>query len=216
MLNVQHNRRGPGYSIDWVDRLYRAVNRNLDIPFKFTCLSNIDTPYHTIGLISDSDMYWNKIELFRKDIFQGPVLYLDLDVVICKNITNDILNLPNDRLLMTREPYRDIINSSVMFWEGDYSYLFEQYVANKDSIVEEYSHPTTGKYTDQAYSYTDQAYIRDNTSYDILENYTSDNFIEWRHHKIDTPIIDPSILVFTGTQKPNNNVNLELVKNNWI
>ena len=209
VLNIQHNRRGPQYSIDWVDRLYRAVSRNLDIPFKFTCLSNVDTPYTTIKLISDSDMYWNKIELFRKDIFQGPVFYLDLDVVICKNITNDILNLPKDKMLMTREPYRDLINSSLMFWDGDYSYLFEQYIANKHSIVEEYNDPATGKYTDQAY-------IRDNTSYDILENYTRDNFIEWKHHRVDTPIVDPSILVFMGAHKPNNHTDLELVRNNWI
>jgi hypothetical protein len=209
VLNVQHNRRGPQYSIDWVDRLYRAVARNLDIPFEFTCLSNVDTPYTTVKLISNSDIYWNKIELFRKDIFQGPVFYLDLDVVICKNITNDIINLPKDRLLMTREPYRDIINSSVMFWDGDYSHLFEQYVANKDSIVEEYSHSINN-------TYGDQAYIRDNVPYDTLENYTKDNFIAWRHHKIETDIKDPSILIFTSNQKPSNNLDLDLVKLNWI
>ena len=209
MLNVQHNRRGPQYSIKWVDRLYRAIARNLDIPFRFTCLSNVNTPYTTIKLVSNSDMYWNKIELFRKDIFQGPVLYLDLDVVICKNITNDIINLPKDRLLMTREPYMNIVNSSVMFWNGDYSYLFKQYVANKDSIVEEYSCPTNN-------TYGDQSYIKDNVPYDILENYTNDNFIKWRHHKIDTEIKDPSILIFTSHQKPSNNMHLDIVRKNWI
>jgi len=209
VFNSQKNKRGIDYSVDWVDKLYRGVARNLDIPFKFTCLSNVDTPYDTIKLMSNSDNYWNKIELFKKDLFNGPVLYFDLDVVICKNITKDIINLPQDKLLMVQEPYRNIVNSSIMFWNGDYSYLFDQYITNKNSIVEEYSHPETGKYTDQAY-------IREHAEHDVIENYVSNNFIQWKHHRVETKITNPSLLIFTGTQKPYNNVDLQLVKDHWI
>lgn len=213
VFNKQKNNRSIDYSIDWVDKLYRGISRNLDIPFKFTCLSNVDTPYNTIKLISNSDNYWNKIELFRKNLFDGPVLYFDLDVVICKNITDAVNNLPQNKMLMVQEPYKisniNIINSSVMFWSGDYSYLFDRYNKEKDSIVMEYSNPSTLKFGDQAY-------IRENVDYDLIENYTTDNFIQWYHHKLKTPITNPSILIFTSRQKPSNNTDLDLVKDHWV
>jgi len=210
VLNVQHNRRGPQYSIKWVDRLYRAIARNLDIPFRFTCLSNVNTPYTTIKLVSNSDMYWNKIELFRKDIFQGPVLYLDLDVIICKNITNDIKKLPIDKFLMVEEPYKKIHNSSIMSWNGDYSYLYEDYIQNQHSIVKEYADIS------RQGNLGDQGYINENVKHDLIHNYTNDNFVGWQHHKINSIISNPSVLIFTGTQKPSNNTDLDIVKENWI
>ena len=129
--------KGPKYTEEWVDRLYRGLYRNLDIPFEFVCLSDAVTKHKTIPLISKSDNYWNKIELFRPNLFQGPVLYLDLDVVICKNITKEISQLPQDKFLMVKEPYRDIHNSSIMFWNGDYSYIYDQYINDKQKIINE-------------------------------------------------------------------------------
>ena len=128
VFNQQLNPGKTHYDVEWVNRLYRGVARNLDIPFKFTCLSNVDTPYNTVKLVSGSDHYWNKIELFRKGIFDGPVIYFDLDVIICKNITNDIKKLPIDKFLMVEEPYKKIHNSSIMAWNGDYSYLYENFL----------------------------------------------------------------------------------------
>jgi len=208
VFNSQTNPRGADYDISWVDKLHRAVTRNLDIDFQFVCLSNIPTPYNTIPLISGSDIYWNKIELFRKNLFLGPVLYLDLDVIICKNITNGIKSLPSNRLLMIQEPYRDIINSSVMYWQGDYSFLFNNYIENRDFVVNDYATP--------GLRFSDQAYIAEHADVGLIEDHVPSNFIEWRHHKIETPIIDPSILVFTSRQKPTNNLHLDLVQQHWI
>ena len=210
VLNVQENPRGPTYSVEWVDKLYRGINRNLDIPFNFVCLSNIDTPYTTIPLISNSDIFWTKIELFRKDLLEGPTLYLDLDTVICQNITEDILKLPRDQFLMTQEPISNIINSSIMYWNGDYSYLFDEYSANKSAIVQQYWNPgPTG--------FGDQAYISARVFPKIINNYVKTNFIEWKHNEIPTnPIIDPSLLIFTSRQKPSNNLELSYVKEHWV
>jgi hypothetical protein len=208
VFNAQANSRKGGYDISWVDKLYRAVTRNLNIDFQFVCLSNVSTSYDTIPLISESDIYWNKIELFRKDLFLGPVLYLDLDVIIYKNITHGIKSLPSSRLLMIREPYRDIINSSVMYWQGDYSFLFDNYIKNKDFIVNDYSAP--------GLRFGDQAYIVEHADVGLIQDHVPSNFIEWRHHKVETPIIDPSILVFTSSQKPNNNLHLDLVQQHWV
>jgi hypothetical protein len=207
VYNSQISTKGPQYNEDWVDKLYRAVNRNIDIPFKFVCLSNVTTKYDTVPLSLNLNGYWNKVELFRKDLFSGPVLYLDLDVVICKNITVPLQELPLDKFLMLQEPYRDIINSSVMYWSGDYSHLYNDFNTHIPNKYDDINRPG---------SLGDQAYIAENVEYDIIENYTMQGFIGWRHHKVETSAVEPSLLIFTSTEKPSNNTKLELVKQNWI
>lgn len=211
VFNSQTNNKGINYSVEWVDKLYQGICRNLTIPFKFTCLSNIDTAYNTVKLISNSDNYWNKIELFRKNLFNGPVLYFDLDVVICNNITNSLLTLPQDKFLMVKEPVTNIINSSVMFWNGDYSYLFDNYIANRESVVQKY-------WTAGPKGYGDQVYIADQTTPGLIDNYVDNNFFAWKHcitgeHNIDN---NPSVLIFHSKQKPSNNLEMNLVQQHWI
>jgi hypothetical protein len=204
------NNHGIHYSKPWVDRLYKGVKQNLDIPFEFTCLTNEVVNCKSIPLITDSNGYWNKIELFRKNLFQGPVLYLDLDVVICKNITDDISNLPKNKFLMVKEPYKDIHNSSMMFWDQDYSYLFDEYLRNQSEIVNEYQFNLA-----RNGCLGDQAYIGENVNHELIDDYVCPGFINWRHHKISTNIANPSILIFTGSQKPSNNLELDLVNQHW-
>ena len=199
------NPRGADYTIEWVDKLFNGLQRNINTEFKFVCLSDVATQYYTIPLVSNSVGFWNKIELFRPNMFDGPVLYFDLDVVICKNITNVITSLPNNKFLMIKEPYRDITNSSIMYWDGDYSYLYDRYNAHKDAIIKEYA---VG-----GLRFGDQAYISESVNYEFLESYAPENFVGWRHHKVNTELVDPGVLVFTSTQKPSNN--LDLVKQYW-
>jgi hypothetical protein len=203
VLNVQQNQRGPTYDVSWVEKLYRGIKRNLDLKFDFVCLSNIQTPFNTIKLDIGYDIFWNKIQLFDK--LNEPVLYFDLDVVICKNITEMVVNLPKNKFLMVKEPYMNIINSSIMFWDNNVKYLYEQF---SPSITTNYSNSGT--------KFGDQSYIVDHVKeYDLFENYLPPNFIQWQHHKIDTPIEDPGIIIFTGSQKPHIST-LEIVRNNWI
>lgn len=210
MINIacvfkeQDNPRGENYSVDWVDKLYRGVKRNLSTPFNFVCLSNVDTHYDTVPLISNSDIYWNKVELFRKGLFSGPTLYLDLDVVVCGSI--DAVNKLPDKFLMIQEPYRKITNSSVMYFNGNYSHLYINYISNRESIIEEYKNA--------GLRYGDQAYISENVEYDHLENYA--NLVGWKHHKVDTYRTGSSILVFTSREKPYNNLELDEVRDNWV
>lgn len=211
VFNKQANDRGVEYSVEWVDKLYQGICRNLDIPFKFTCLSNVNTKYNTVKLISNSNNYWNKIELFRKNLFDGPVLYFDLDVVICNNITDSLAQLPLDKFLMVREPFNNIINSSAMFWNGDYSYLFDNYITNQESIVEKY-------WTAGPRGYGDQVYIADQTNPGLIDDYVDDNFFAWKHritgnHRVDN---DPAVLIFHSKEKPNNNLDMDLVKQHWV
>lgn len=211
VMKSQDPNHGIRYTSDWVDRLYRGITRNLDLEFDFVCVTDQILPYDTVPLTLASDGYWNKIELFRKGVFNGPTLYLDLDVVICRDITGYISRLPNDRFLLCREPYRDIHNSSVMFWNGDYSYLYDRYRDHQAEIVQEYQYNLS-----RPGWLGDQAYIGENVMHDLIENFAGTDFLGWRHHKIQTEISDPAVLIFTGKQKPTNNIHMTLVQENWI
>ena len=207
------NYKRPVYSKEWVDKLYRGVRRNLDIPFRFVCLSNdfASCDYEVAPLTTNSWGWWNKLDMFRANLFTGPCLYIDIDNVICKNITDAIANLPSNKMLMPIEPYNNILNSSVIFWNGNYSHLYHNYVLNQSRIVEQYRLPTP-----QQPAIGDQGFIRDNTNVEAFNNYVDQNFFGWKHHIVGEHINDPAILIFTSTEKPTNNQHLELVKNNWI
>ena len=38
------------YTEEYIDKLYNGIKRNYRYPFKFTCLSNVETKYDTIKL----------------------------------------------------------------------------------------------------------------------------------------------------------------------
>lgn len=211
------NYKRPVYSKMWVDRLYKAVCRNFTAPFDFYCFTNDldpdDTDYKIIRLKHNAWGWWNKFEMFKQNFFDGPCLYLDIDNIICKDISQDILNINTDKLLLPREPYKNILNCSTMYWKGDFSFLYNAYINEKDYIIKKYqyateSQPATG----------DQGFLADKYSHCIsaLDDFVPDGFIGWKHHKVKTKIMDPSLLIFTSSEKPSNNMNLDIVKKNWI
>ena len=127
-------KKSPGfYDKEWVNKLHRAIQRNYDKPFKFFCLSNVQTDVETIPLITNWKGWWSKIELFRPNLFQGPVTYIDLDIVICNNITSLIDKLDSTKFWMVEEP-GNIVNSSIMHWQGDYSHLYKKLSTDQEAI----------------------------------------------------------------------------------
>jgi hypothetical protein len=162
VCSVHHNQKRPTYSKMWVDRLYAGIKRNLDIPFEFVCFSNDiqSDEYRIEPLTTNSWGWWNKLEQFKRGLFTGPVLSLDLDIVICKNLTDGLNSLPRNKLLMVKEPHQFrpgeyIENSSVVFWDGDYSFLFDNFpMIAEDTTFTRPRHPfdchftnTCGKFT---------------------------------------------------------------------
>jgi hypothetical protein len=73
------NRR---YSPIWVQRLKAMVARNLSLPHRFVCLSNVEVPgVEVVPLRQRWPGWWAKLELFGHDL-GSRVLYLDLDVLV--------------------------------------------------------------------------------------------------------------------------------------
>lgn len=114
-----HNYLGRG--AEYVEKMRNMVARNLTIPHRFVEVTEHDIPQGRSG-------WFNKLHLL--EMFDGEVLYLDLDIVITGNIdaiveagrsdpsriwARDDWSYPVTRPQLGREA---TINSSVMYWCG--------------------------------------------------------------------------------------------------
>ena len=97
-------RSGGIYTEEWVDRLRRDVAANLAIPHRFVCLTDMAPDCETLPLRDPWTGWWSKLELFRPGNFNGPVLYLDLDVIVVGDLT-EIVSHPHE-FTMCEDYYR--------------------------------------------------------------------------------------------------------------
>lgn len=122
---------GDAYSWDYVDRLYSMLCRNLSRPVRLHVYTEKDRvvplPYikHELedwGLVGPKRAWWYKIQLFNPNLYSGPLLYFDLDVVIVRNI-DWIWNLSLHQFWTVRDfkylwrPHHFSINSSIMWFD---------------------------------------------------------------------------------------------------
>ena len=142
MITVACVKWGRKYDSTWVLKLRSMVARNLSVPHKFVCFTEIPVEgVECRPLPSDLPTWWSKVGLFRPGLFDGDVLYLDLDVVICEPIDGMVALLEQDRTgLWIRDDFSYSLriprggigpdaqrtlggvgccNSSVMMWHGD-------------------------------------------------------------------------------------------------
>ena len=87
---------GDKYKVDYVKNLYNMVQRNTKVPHNFICFTDSTSIQRQLKTFSiefrqfkrfDFDGWFNKLQLFSPDSnLEGNTLYMDLDVVIMKNI----------------------------------------------------------------------------------------------------------------------------------
>lgn len=126
---------------DYVGPLARAVARNLAAPYRFVCLTDrtdlaIDG-VETIPLRHGWHGFWSKIELYRPGLFAGPVLALDLDMVVCGDL-DDIAAL-DAPLVCTWDMMHGWINSSCTRWQVDLSCVYEAMLADPAGMMAKYN-----------------------------------------------------------------------------
>lgn len=121
---------GGGFSDEYVTRLRDTVAKHCKAPHEFVCLTTKPkiADIQCLPLHGARIGYWNKLALFKRGLFPGPVVYLDLDTMIVSDVT-DIFTHPHEFTTAANlRPARcqeDILNSAFMAWDGreDLSYL---------------------------------------------------------------------------------------------
>lgn len=122
-------RPGGGYTDEYVYNLQRAVARYVQVPHRFVCLTDQRLKCETIPLVTRWPGWWTKLELFRPRLFDGPVVYLDLDTVLVSDITDIVTEAYDFACATNWKGGGAHISSAVMAWNGllDLSHIFTSF-----------------------------------------------------------------------------------------
>jgi len=136
-------RSGGVYAPEWVWALKRGLHRHLplEIQWEFRVLSDLDC-FGPWGNKLDHRWpgWWAKMELFRPGLFNGPVLYLDLDTLIVGDLT-EIASYSGDPLALLSDFYRPYNGQSgMMMWTpGPQSaWIWDNWVRQPDYWMRNY------------------------------------------------------------------------------
>lgn len=133
-------RSGGPYDVGYVRALYRGVRRHLvDVSYAFVCLTDRPELVRHSGINAAAlehgwPRWWSKMELFA---IPGPVLYLDLDTVVCGkiNLLAHAINYLEWSDWIMLSPFRSGRAgwaSGVMGWRGDARWMYEAFAADPD------------------------------------------------------------------------------------
>lgn len=164
MISVICVKWGDKFEPRFVNRLYTMVQRNLTHDFRFYCYtddsSDIRDEVEIVEIPEDHmlEVWWNKLALFQKGMFEGPCLFFDLDVVIQNNIDHLIAYLDESHLTKIKCYWKDeskinpnidetdhknsydmTNNSSVMLWKADsLTDIWNHFIENPEYYMMKY------------------------------------------------------------------------------
>ncbi len=198
-----------GYNAEWVKKLQRGVAQNLTIPHRFVCLSDCDVPCERIPLDDVGPGFWAKLQLFRPKQFNTPVLYIDLDAIICQNIDAIVEKLYGQSFVMWQEPGKLVHSSALMWWQGNHSYLWNLYQSQPELHWRQLH--------TEKHSYGDQGFIADHTQHTLFQDHMPKS---WFHlasrHDSDFDFSSVKILQFIKTHtKPSTMLDHPMVQQHW-
>lgn len=145
MINVICSRWGNKYPIEYVNRLYNMVKRNLPTEFKFYCQTDdtkgmdtnieqlpflTDLPYSTPVDMKNSSDYLNglprlwdrpKLNYYKPNGWglTGTKIALDLDIIIHNDMT-PLLDLYNNKPIIGRSWWHDMDKEKLPDWKRRY------------------------------------------------------------------------------------------------
>lgn len=132
---------GSKYDSDYVNKLYSMVRRNVTKAFNFYCFTdddaNISKDIICVNLKAGLNGWWNKLLLFNHDFhgIKGPIIYLDLDLVITGNI-DFLINCDGDFLIIKNWSKNLMYNSSVMRFDAErFSYVWTKFFSDRNNII---------------------------------------------------------------------------------
>ena len=130
---------GDKYSAEYVNKLYNMVDRNITIDYEFVCFTE-----NTTGLNKNITTYplpklraagwWYKPMFVGADLpIKGTLLFLDLDVIVFKNIDKLFAHNPNRFCII-----RDFNRSQRKDWNRMNSSVFRINIGQYDNIWQQF------------------------------------------------------------------------------
>lgn len=190
---------GDLYGIDYVQKLYNSVKRNLSIPHQFYCITEHDHVPEGVQKIqtpNTSKGWWQKVNLFQPGLFpkEARILYLDLDVVITDSIDHIASSWGEFVMIENFGPNKKHAahNSSVVLWSP--SELSDHIFNAFDQSV------TRELHGDQCWIWRVMDSYITNFSRPLIDSYKYAKRHDWKRSRVDKPY--SPIMVFHGNPKP--------------
>jgi len=142
---------GNKYSASYVNRLYNMVQRNLTLDYEFVCFTEDATGLdarirvESLALVKGIEGWWYKPMFFNPALpLNGTILFLDLDVVIFRNIDTLFTYKPGEFLIIrdfNRHIFKEYkkFNSSVFrLTVGQHSHVYENFIKDSRRICRQF------------------------------------------------------------------------------
>lgn len=199
---------GGDYDWRYVAAMNTGLHEHCPDDFDFYCLTDkpdeVSEYANIVELKHDLPGWWSKIELFNPELFYDDiVIYMDLDVLILKDISNLVRAAKNSFYpvtLRSRDPYgeqKDWPSSSIMSWKGRnmnevYNVFFQK---GKDKVIEE-----TKKNISRAGQRTDQGFIRTVINPDKFQDVLPEGYVIYKldYNRYPAAFKKAHILNWTG------------------
>lgn len=179
---------GGQYGVEHVARLRQHLPSGREL----VCLTDMPKAdaidgVRVVPLVNGWPGWWSKIELFRPDVFSGPVLYLDLDVVVHADPTP---LLRHDFTMCVDFIKPELRNSSVMSWGVDMPHVYQTFKGDPKGLQRRFkSWPSIG----------DQAFIQSVTD---PATFPAGDVVSWRLDCADGIPDGAKVVAFHGKPKP--------------
>ncbi len=210
-------RSGGLYDASWVGKLARGVARNLTVPHRFVCLSDVEVPCERIALKHNWPGWWSKIELFAPGTVTGPAIYFDLDTIITGNI-DALARLPYDFSMLRGFGRTHYIGSGVMCFRKPQHAVYARFLEQPEAFMREYAANPTNKHQAFNAHRGDQAFIYDTLGEQGITRFTDavPGMVLLYPAHLNSHVPDGcSVVCFKGAMKPPDAMIHDWARKNW-
>ncbi len=203
------------FNDEYVNKLFRGVQRNTSKEFSFMCFSNdatnLDSAIEQKPITNFTGDWFSKISLYNKELYNenDQIFYFDLDTVIIGNI-DDILSYEGDFAILQDFYRKKGYGSGFMSWRPHaVHHMYQNYRGQKC------------RHGDQGWCEVQYP------GADLWQNMYPQKVISYKIHVIKDPRLRPewtnnpgtletaSIVCFHGRPRPHDVVNLFWMKEHW-
>jgi hypothetical protein len=118
--------REGAYFAKYVRILRDSVAQHLSLPHRFVCLTDVAVPCARIDLHEFWPGGWAKLELFKRGLFDGPVLYFDLATVVLGEL-DELARVALDGEFGAVRHRQGGLDDAVMAWRVDCSFIHRRH-----------------------------------------------------------------------------------------